>query len=82
MTIWNGLFWKDVAERVIATVVQVLIALFTVDGFNLANVDWQATLIAAATAAILVVLKSVAANVLVSNNTVSPASLARDDRGV
>lgn len=77
---YSGLFWKDVFERVIATVAQVLIALFTVDGFNLLNADFTAMGVAALTAAILVVLKSlVAANV---SDTVSPASLAKDERGL
>lgn len=77
---YSGLFWKDVFERVVATVAQVLIALLTVDGFNLLNADFLAMGVAALTAAILVVLKSVvAANV---NSTVSPASLAKDERGI
>lgn len=76
---WTSLFWKDVAERVIATVAQVLIALLTVDGFDLLTADFTAMAVAAGTAAILVVLKSVAAAYV--GGTVSPASLAKDDRG-
>lgn len=81
MTIWNSLFWKDVAERVIATVAQVLIALLSVDGLDLVNIDLTATLSTIAIAAALVVLKSLVANEFVGQ-TVSPASLAKDDRGI
>lgn len=77
---YSSLFWKDVFERVVATVAQVLIALFTADGFNLLNADFTAMAVASLTAAILVILKSiVAANV---GTTVSPASLAKDERGL
>ena len=77
---YSGLFWKDVFERVVATVAQVLIALFTADGFDLLQADFTAMGVAALTAAILVVLKAVvAANV---SSTVSPASLAKDERGL
>jgi len=77
---YNSLFWKDVFERALATIAQVLIGLFTADGFDLLNADFTAMAVAAATAAILVVLKSiVAANM---GRTVSPASLAKDSRGV
>lgn len=77
---YDSLFWKDVFERVVATVAQVLIALFTADGFDLLAADFTAMLAAAGVAAILVVLKSLAASAV--GRTVSPASLAKDDRGV
>lgn len=80
MSIWTSLFWKDVIERVIATVAQVLIAILSVDGFDLVNYNFEAGLTTVAIAAALVVLKAVVANVAV-NNTVSPASLAKDARG-
>lgn len=79
--IWNSFFWKDVAERVIATVAQVLIALLSVDGLDLVNIDLTAVLSTIAISAALVVLKSLVANEFVSG-TVSPASLAKDDRGI
>lgn len=78
---WSLLFWKDVAERVIATAAQVLIALFTADGFDLLQADWAAMGVAVAVAAALVVLKSVAANAAVGPS-ISPASLAKDERGL
>lgn len=77
---YNSLFWKDVFERMIATVAQVLLALFTADGFDLLSVDFTAVVVAAVTAAVLVLLKAVVAASV--NRTVSPASLAKDNRGV
>jgi len=81
MTIWNSFFWKDVAERVVATVAQVLIALLSVDGLNLLSIDLTAVLSTIAISAALVVLKALVANEFVGG-TVSPASLAKDDRGI
>ncbi len=81
MSIWNSLFWKDVAERTVSTVAQVLLGLLTADGFNLVALDVNAVLVTVAVAAAVVVLKAVVANNLVSNTTVSPASLVKDSRG-
>lgn len=81
LSIWTGFFWKDVAERVVATVAQVLIAILSVDGLNLLTIDVAGTVSAVVIAAVLVVLKALAANAFVGG-TVSPASLAKDDRGV
>ena len=77
---YNSLFWKDLAERLVATVAQVLLGIVTASGFNLLNFDVLSVLAVAGTAALVVVLKAlVAANV---GGTVSPASLAKDERGV
>jgi hypothetical protein len=77
---YNSLFWKDVGERLVATLAQVLIALLTASGFNLLEADFTAIAVTLATAGLLVVLKSLAAaNV---SSTVSPASLIKDDRGI
>lgn len=75
--VWTKAFWKDTAERVIFTVAQVLIALFTVDGFNLANIDLAAMLVTVGTTAILVVLKSIVAAAAVKN-AISPASVIKE----
>lgn len=77
---YNSLFWKDVFERVVATVAQVLIAVLSADGLDLLQLDFAAVATTVGVAAALVVLKSlVAANV---SGTVSPASLAKDERGL
>lgn len=78
---WSSLFWKDTFERLVSTVAQVLIALFTADQFDLLNADWKAVASAAGIAAVLVVLKALAANAS-TNRTVSPASFAHDERGL
>lgn len=77
---YNAFFWKDVSERVLATVAQVLIAMLTADGFNLLTADFTAMGVAALTAAILVVLKAIVAGQV--GSAVSPASLAKDSRGI
>lgn len=77
---WNSFFWKDVFERVVSTVAQVLIALLTADGFDLLNADFTAMLVACLVAGALVVLKALAATQI--GHTVSPASMAKDERGI
>lgn len=77
---WTSLFWKDVAERVVATVAQVLLGIITADGFNLVSFDWVAVLTVVGVAAITVVLKALLATQV--GPTVSPASLAKDERGI
>lgn len=77
---WSSLFWKDVAERVVATVAQVLLAIITAEGFNVATFDVAATLTVVGVAAAGVLLKSLIASQV--GKTVSPASLAKDERGI
>lgn len=81
MSIWSGLFWKDTAERVIATIAQVLIAVLSVDGLDLIALDWTAALTTVVVAGALSLLKAIVANA-VTGNSVSPASLAPSDRGL
>jgi hypothetical protein len=77
---YNSLFWKDTAERAFFTALQVLLGIFTADGFDLLQVDLAAAATAVLVAVLAVVVKAgVAANV---SDTVSPASLAKDDRGL
>jgi hypothetical protein len=76
---YNSLFWKDTAERAFFTALQVVLGVLTADGFNLLSVDVQGVVVAVVVAVLTVVVKAgVAANV---GGTVSPASLAKDDRG-
>lgn len=67
----------DTTERVIVTAAQAAIALFAVDGFNLAEFDFTAGATAVGVAAVLAFLKAVVAGGATSD-TVSPASLAQD----
>jgi hypothetical protein len=77
---YTSLFWKDVGERAFFTALQVILGVLTADGFDLLTVDVQGVLVAVVTAVIIVIVKSgVAANI---GGTVSPASLAKDERGV
>jgi hypothetical protein len=74
-TLFTVLFWKDLAERVVATVAQVLLGLLTADGATSVPASvWVTTTLVAAAA---VVLKAVVAVTLVKgDDSVSPASLA------
>jgi hypothetical protein len=76
---YNSLFWKDVAERAFFTALQVLLGIFTADGFDLLQVDLAAAATAVLVAVLAVVVKAGAAAHV--SGTVSPASLAKDDRG-
>ena len=78
---WTSLFWKDAAERAIATFAQTLLALIGAGALtSLVALNWPELLGVAATAAFLSVLKSVVATQM--GRTVSPASLAKDERGI
>lgn len=76
---YTALFWKDVFERLVSTLAQVLIALLTADGFDLLNADWKAVLVTLVVSGALVVLKALVAATAVKNS-VSPASLAGADK--
>lgn len=77
---WTSLFWKDVAERVLATVAQVILGIITLDGFNIASLDFVAAATLVGVAALGVILKALIASRI--GPTVSPASLAPDERGI
>lgn len=77
---FTRLFWKDTFERLVATLAQVLIAVLTVDGFDLWQADFKAVLAALVVSGALVVLKALAAAKF-TNDTISPASLVEDRRG-
>jgi len=60
-SIFSALFWRDAAERALSTAAQTAVALLTVDGLGLLDVDWTATASAAGLAALVSVLKSLVA---------------------
>lgn len=76
---WSKLFWKDLGERVIATIAETLLGVITINGFDLLNFDVVGTLSLVGVMTLGVVLKAIVA--VARKNTVSPASLVRDDGG-
>lgn len=82
-------FWKAASERAVATFAQALIAVLSVGATGLLDVDWPGALSAAALAALLSVLKSVASSQvgnegpsLANEVTTPPApAIPADDRG-
>lgn len=78
---FNSIFWKDAAERVIVTFAEAILALLLVAPQTpLLTFDWPSAIGVGATAAVISFLKAVVATQIKS--TVSPASLAPDDRGI
>lgn len=75
---FSKLFLKDLSERAVATAAQVLLGIFTAAQFNLLNADWKSILTVVVTAVVVVVLKAFVA--LKVGSTVSPASLAPNDK--
>jgi len=61
-SIFTPAFWRDAAERAISTAAQTAVALLSVDGLGLLDVDWTATASAAGLAALVSVLKSIVAS--------------------
>jgi hypothetical protein len=64
-------FIKDAAERAVKTFAQVLVGILTVDGADLANVNWKASLVAAGTASAVSLLTSVASAQVGSDESAS-----------
>lgn len=62
MTIWTKDFWLALFERVVATFVQVLLAVIAVDGFDFVQADWREILATAGIAAGVAFLKGLLAN--------------------
>jgi hypothetical protein len=70
--LFTAAFWKDVLERLLATLAQVALGLLTADGVSGVNLEvWVTTL---AVAGLGVVLKALVASKV--SDTLSPASLA------
>lgn len=81
---FNKLFFKDAAERAVKTFAQALLALLLVAPQTpVIGFDWPTLLFTSATAAVISVLTSIGGGALTKNTpTVSPASVAKDDRGI
>lgn len=62
MTIYTRAFWVATFERVLATAIQTFIAVAFVDGIDLLRVGWEGVATAVGAAALLALLKCVAAN--------------------
>lgn len=78
---FTGLFWKDTAERAVKTFAQALLALVIVaPNTPVIGFDWPTLLLTAATATVISVLTSIVSGKV--SKTVSPASIAKDDRGI
>lgn len=68
-------FWKDVAERVLATGAETLIGVITTAATLGLVMDWKAAAITTGTAMLVTVLKAMAASKV--SNTTSPASFVK-----
>jgi hypothetical protein len=81
---FSKLFWKDAGERAVKTFAQALLALLLVaPNTPVIGFDWPTLLFTAATSGVISILTSIVGGAATANvPTVSPASLAKDDRGV
>lgn len=81
---FTALFWKDTAERFVKTFAQALLALFLVAPQTpILAFDWPSALGLAATAAVISLLTSIVSGLVTKDvATVSPASVAPDNRGL
>jgi hypothetical protein len=78
---FNGLFWKDALERALKTFAQAVLAVIGVAAATpVTGFDWQTILLTGVTAAVISVLTSLVS--APGGGTISPASLAKDDRGI
>lgn len=62
MSIWTTTFWKAAAERAIKSAAQSAVALLSVDGIGLLDVDWTQTASVSGLMALLSLLTSVASS--------------------
>ena len=64
-TIWTKSYWSSLAERVLATLIQVVLgfgAAFAENGFTFDGWDWKNTLFGIINTAVLSLLKGIGAN--------------------
>lgn len=66
---WTAAFWRDLAERVVATFAEALAALLLASGVGLLDVGWVDSLSLAGMTALVSLLKGVAAYKLGDNAT-------------
>lgn len=78
------LFWKDTFERTVKTFAETLASLLLAGpALSVINVDWIDSIGVAALAAVVAVLTSIGSATVTSNApTISPASVAKDNRGI
>ena len=62
MSIWTKAFWSAALERAVKTFAQAEAALLVADGTDVLNTDWRQSLSAAAMAAVISLLTSVASS--------------------
>lgn len=74
---FTKLFWKDAFERAVSTAAQAFLAIVGVGLFNVMQFDWPTALAITGGAALLAVLKALAAGTV--SNAVSPASFMPAD---
>lgn len=62
MSMYTKAFWKATGERVIASMAGGVIAVFTADGFDVAQANWKSIAIAAATTGAVSLFKALVAS--------------------
>ena len=68
---WTVSFWKQVAERAVKSAAQVAVAMLSVDGLGILDVNWAAVGSVAGLAAVVSVLTSMASGFVGSRQTAS-----------
>lgn len=76
--LFTALFWKDALERAISTAAQAFLAVVGAGVFNVLTFGWENALAIAGGAAVLAIVKAIAAAYVVQD-AVSPASLVSAD---
>lgn len=77
---FSSLWLKDTFERVVFTALETLLAVLSADGFDVVNFSVTGAAVTIGIACLAALVKSMAAGGI--GQTVSPASLAKDSRGI